>query len=234
MRSPGVLASVNRMPRRSQQGLWVAAMTLTFDADRHVYYVDGKPIPNVTSILNELWDFERFVDHETLEYARSLGTAVHDCTEFHDRGTLDEDTVPAEAAPYLAAYRKFLHDENPQILLIEQIVTHGLHRYAGKLDRGVKLRNRRGILDIKSSKAIDLALVGPQTAAYLEAANYTLRATLTPAEYLSECFERRWALKLCDDGTYELTECKDTADLAVFLSCLNIRKWRAKHGLSKR
>jgi hypothetical protein len=204
---------------------------VTLDEKANVYRdIRGQPLPRITTVLNQLEDF-RHVPHDILEYARILGTAVHEACEYYDRSTLDTDTVDPVVAPYLAGYGQFLHDENPEILMIEQVVSHGVHKYAGRLDRGMRLRGRRAIVDLKTPKDVRVALVGPQTAAQLEALNYMLRTTMTPAEFQVERYERRWALQLTCEGTYKLVELSDTADLAVFLSCLNCMRWKEKYGL---
>lgn len=207
---------------------------ITFDEEKHEYRLlaTGELLLNVTSVLNELDDF-RYVPEETLNYARDLGRAVHLACEYYDAGTLEWASVDAPVRPYVDAYARFIEREKPTILWNEQKIYHPKHRYAGKPDAGVVLYGERGILDRKTCRAIDLGLVGPQTAAYKAAKNCELALALSPEDYLREQYVRRWALQLMDDGKYRLAECRDAADEAVFLSCLTIRRWRDKHGYAR-
>lgn len=193
---------------------------LTFDQERHEYRLDGRKVPGVTEVLDQLVDF-RFVKAEVLERARRLGTAVHVACELHDKGTLDESTVVPAVAPYLAAYRKFLAEVAPEWRGVEEKVCHELHRYAGTLDRRGFVFKRRAVLDIKSGAAT--ATVGLQTAAYLEAHDSIYGADVdSPA---------RFALYLREDGTYALEEIKTSRqnDFRTFLSALNLYNWRTAH-----
>jgi hypothetical protein len=225
---------------------------LTLNEETHTYTdATGAVWPGVTSILGELTDFSH-VPADTLEYARQLGTAVHDATEYHDRGTLDLESVDSAVMPYLVAYWSFLDHEKPEVLGIEELVWHSGERYAGKLDRRMVLRGRRSILDVKTPKDVRKALVGPQTAAYLRAFNRMLylgqawpdmadqsagavaARKEAAAQYEAEKYERRYALQLKHDGTYTLHELTDPADFDIFRSCQNIRAWRQKHGIANR
>jgi hypothetical protein len=225
---------------------------LTLHEETHTYTdATGAVWPGVTSILNELSDFS-MVPRDTLEYARQLGTAVHEACEYHDRGTLDEASVDPAVRPYLDGYLSFLEREKPEIHLIESLVWHSGERYAGKLDRAMTLRKRRAILDVKTPKDVRKALVGPQTAAYLrainrqiylaqnwpDAADQTAGAVAArkdaAARFEAEKYERRYALQLRDDGTYHLHELTDPADARIFTACQDIRAWRAKHNLQRK
>lgn len=225
---------------------------LTLNEETHTYTdATGAVWPGVTSILNELCDFS-MVPADALEYARQLGTAVHEACEYHDRGTLDLESVDAAVMPYLKAYWRFLEIETPEIHGIEELVWHSGERYAGKLDRRMVLRKRRSIVDVKTPKDVRKELVGPQTAAYLRAFNRMLylgqgwpdvadqsagaiaARKEAAARYEAEKYERRYALQLRNDGTYKLHELTDPADFDIFRSCQNIRAWRAKHAITRR
>lgn len=198
----------------------MAKLLLTFDAAAHAYHLDGRRVPSVTQVLDELVDF-RFVKRDDLERARQLGRAVHVACELEDLGTLDEATVAPVVAPYLAAYRKFLAEVKPQWRGIEEKVCHELHRYAGTLDRRGFVFKKRSTLDIKSGAKT--LTVGLQTAAYQEAHDATYGAEFeAPA---------RWALYLREDGTYLLDEIKSSrqGDFRTFLSALNLYNWRQQH-----
>lgn len=198
-------------------------MLLTFDEAAHVYHLDGRKIPGVTEVLEQLTDF-RFVKAEVMERARQLGRAVHKACEIVDLGQdIDPATLSPVVMPYLEGYRKFLAEVRPQWRGIEEKVCHERHRFAGTLDRRGLVFNRRAILDIKSGAETET--VGLQTAAYLEAfdsANEPQWEDGTPA---------RFALYLRDDETYRLVEIKTSRqqDFRTFLSALNLFNWRNSH-----
>lgn len=208
---------------------------LTFDEEKHEYRLaaTGAVVPGVTSVLQDVFRGFDFVKPEALAHAQLLGNAVHKGCELYSQGVLDWSSLHPAVEPRLKAYLKFLEREQPTILWSEQPVYHPLHRYAGKPDAGVALHGARGIIDFKTG-FVSMARVGPQTAAYLAAKNQEVRSTLTADQYALERYERRWALQLRDDGDYRLHECTDLADEAVFYSCLNIFRWRQKHGLTSR
>lgn len=197
---------------------------IVLDEATHTYTLNGVVVPGVTSILNELQDFSRVPPHILIP-AQELGTAVHMACELYDRGTLDLASLDPMIEPYLEGYRKFLHDKRPEWFLIEERTYHAAHGYAGMLDRGGTLDGELAILDLKTTRALDLGLAGPQTAAYMEAVNHSM-TNGTP-------YKTRYALQLDDGGGYHLKRCADRADLAVFLSCLNLTRWRHKHGLKR-
>lgn len=190
-------------------------VSLTFDPIAHVYKVDGRQVPNVTSVLDAagLNEFG-FVGPEVLTFARSRGQAVHAATALDDLGELDEASVDPHAAPYLTAWRRFRRETGFVPTAIEQRVYHVGHRYAGTLDReGVFPQFKSdALLDIKTGAPS--ATTGPQTAAYL-AARGGRRA--------------RYAVYLQPDGRYHLHLHKDPNDLAVFLAALTIFNWRNNH-----
>lgn len=193
---------------------------LTFDPERHEYQLDGRLVPGVTRVLDELVDF-RFVKREDLERARILGRAVHLACQYEDEGRLDESTVSTIVKPYLEGYRRFLVEVKPQWRGIEEKVCHELHRYAGTLDRRGFVFKKRCTLDIKSGAKSPT--VGLQTAAYQEAHDSIYGAEEdTPA---------RFALYLREDATYELVEVKTSRqnDFRTFLSALNLYNWRHTH-----
>lgn len=202
-----------------------------FEPESHVYRLaaTGEVLPGVTSVLRELSDYGR-VPKDALERARQIGTAVHRGCELLAGGTLDWNTVHPLVKPRLDAYLKFLAHEKPEILWSEKLVFHRRHKYAGTADLGAQFDGHRAIIDFKTG-LLSTALAGPQTAAYLSAKNSELMEAVGSELYEHERYSKRWVLQLREDGDYRLTELKDPADEAVFLSCLNIRKWRQKHGL---
>lgn len=199
---------------------------LTYDDDAHRYYWNCQPVPNVTSILQPLYeDAFRFVAPDVLARKAALGKAVHRATELIDADDLDDDSIDEALMPYLRAYKKFLADTGFEATATELRVFHPIHRYAGTLDRiGIlhKLNGERSLVDYKTVAAISPA-TAVQTAAYAEAWR-----RMDPA-HAGQLVTRR-ALQLKPDGTYRLTEpYTSAADMATFLSLLSINNWKVKN-----
>lgn len=194
---------------------------LTFDPSTHEYRDDGAIVPHVTQVIDGLVDFSG-IPESVMAATRDRGQAVHLLTEYHDRGELDEESLPEELRGFHAAYVRFLHESGFSPTAIEQIVYSEKYRYAGKLDRigTMKSRGREvvALVDIKAVSSV-AAAVGPQTAAYQQAA----------AETGIRNISARYALQLRGDGTYKLHECADRSDLSVFLAALTVANWRSKH-----
>lgn len=181
---------------------------LTFDAGTHVYRYGGRVVPSVTQVLDQLNDFSD-VHPDRLEAARIRGSHVHAMIDLDNRGELDEASVDEAYLPYLEQWRLFLRESGFQVTASEMRVFHSKLRYAGTCDTLIG-HNSSWVLDIKTGAVP--RTVGAQLAAYQHAMDPKPR--------------RRLCLALTP-GNYQLHECKDLSDFALFQSCLNI--WRFKH-----
>jgi hydroxymethylpyrimidine pyrophosphatase-like HAD family hydrolase len=106
---------------------------LTFDEEHHIFTVNGKVIPSVTTILKRMGmtpDYS-FVD----PWYAQRGTYIHKATELWENGTLDEDSVDPLISGYIEAYKAFRRD-SPQIVVTGQEIRlwHPVYRYAGIID----------------------------------------------------------------------------------------------------
>ena len=82
---------------------------LHFDAEAHVYTLDGARVPGVTEILSDLSAREyRFVDRAVMERTAWFGQAVHKVIELDTAGLLDESELDPALTPYLDKWRQFL------------------------------------------------------------------------------------------------------------------------------
>ena len=174
-----------------------------FDPIAHRYTLNGREMPSVTTILRGLDDFSSVPAHR-LEAARDRGTRVHTACNLAVLGTLDENTVDDEVAPYLAQFRKFLRESRFIPTLTECRVYDESLWYAGTLDLFGDLPGCMDVqIDIKSG-AMPRS-VGPQTAAYAHAmlARHGLKT------------RKRYALKLTPTK-YALMPLDDLNDMAVF------------------
>jgi hypothetical protein len=105
---------------------------LTFDEEHHIFTVNGKVIPSVTTVLKRAG---LTPDYSMLDpwYAKR-GTYIHRATELWEAQTLDEDTVDDEIRPYLEAYKRFRADYPVPVKGQEVRLWHPHYRYAGIID----------------------------------------------------------------------------------------------------
>ena len=190
---------------------------LTFREADHTYWFKGVHVPNVTSILEPVYEWDR-VPADVLEAARQRGTAVHKACELWSKNDLDEDDLDPVLVPYLAGWKKFCAEQEPAFVELEGRVFHPRHRYAGTLDVDCVIRADEWLIDIKTGgylRPYDL-----QTAAYVEAR--AAEMNVSPARWKRAC------CLLQNNGTYRLHYPKNTQqqDFAVFLSLLNVHRWR--------
>jgi hypothetical protein len=140
-------------------------MNLLFDEVTHTYWLDGKKIPSVTEILKDAG----WID--TTWYKQSgtdRGTAVHEATEFIDRGDLDVEDFKSEPwYGYIEAYMAFKRETGFEPVYIEEQLAHPEWKYAGTLDRIGKIAGEVILLDIKTGAAANWH--GIQLAAYDQA-----------------------------------------------------------------
>jgi hypothetical protein len=182
---------------------------LTFDPEAHVYRMNGKRVPNVTTILSDL----HLVDHSHVpESARERGTAVHAAIHYWLEGDLDESSLTDEIAPYFRAAIAFLEDSKAKIGGSEIRVYHPEARYAGTLDALGEFFGDPGIADWKSGALGET--IGLQTAAYDLALGGPPR--------------RRFGVQLRDDGTYRLADLSKrpeaARDRARFLAAVDLHR----------
>lgn len=189
----------------------MSAAAVTFDAATHTYTVSGVRVPSVTQVLAPLSDLAG-IPASVLNAKRDLGHAVHMACELDDADNLDEATVHAAVQPYLRAYRAFRQDTRAVVLACEQRVYHPVHRYAGTLDRVFRIDGHKVLTDLKTCFTTP-ASVGPQTAAY--------QAAHGNAEV-----KRRAALQLRPDGTYRFQPLDNPNDMAVFVACLTVHRFK--------
>jgi len=196
---------------------------IKFNDERHEYSQNGIIIPSVTQVLTAagLYDMFGKVNRDVLEAAQVKGKYGHLATEFYDNKTLDITTVHEIIIPYLDGWIKFRKDTGFKPRVIEERVYSKKHNYAGTVDRIGPL-DAETVVDIKLGELTPAAAL--QTAAYLEAYN----SDKPPKDKAKD----RLIVQLRNDGTYRLPKKSfySKEDFTVFLACLNIKNWRARHG----
>lgn len=199
------------------------ANPLTFEADTHTYRYAGVVVPGVTSLLQSLHSFAG-VPLDVLEEAQHRGSSVHAACHYLDDDDLDEPRLKIEQPKvhaYLAGYRKFLRDCQPNYSAIEVPVFHKVHRYAGTPDRIGELtyggkRIRNAVIDLKTSLSSH-PVWAIQCSAYAHAAGMPTA--------------RQFSLQLFPDGTYRLKEWTDPDAFPAFVSLLTLRGWKLRNHL---
>ena len=181
---------------------------IVFNNEGHIYTVDGKIIPSVTTIIKDcgLIDTTWFT-----EGATTRGTYVHQATELLDRDDLDEASLDPVLIPYVDAYRRFKQETGFVIDDIEKRVHNATYGYAGTLDRtGTFIGDKtKSIIDIKTGQPAKWH--GVQLAAY------------------ALCYQEphnRYGVYLSNTGSYRLERYKNRQDTQVFLACLTVYKFR--------
>lgn len=188
-------------------------MTLTFDAARHAYALDGVEIPGVSAVLQAagLTQSMQWVPASALERGRVL----HDYIAADLSDDLIEDAVDPIAAPYLAAHRQFRADLGERLVPVEHETphAHATLRYAGTPDWVVDLDGARTVIDVKTGK--------PEPVHAIQGAAYC-RLVDAPG---------RLGLYLTAEGRYSIVRWTDRGDWPLFASALSLWHWRATHGL---
>lgn len=194
------------------------ANRLVFDPVKHIYFLDGKYIPGVSSILKNagLVDLSG-IPQDVLERARDFGVAVHKACELEDLGTLDIESLSDPVIPHLEAWRKFKKENDVIIEEIELPVFSEKWWIAGTLDRIILSGDKRKLLDIKTSSSIYPSMK-------IQEAGYKTAYEEMTGVKISE----RLIVQLLKDGTYKLTPCNDEVDLQVFYAAVQIYRFKKK------
>lgn len=194
-------------------------MTVAFDAVTHRYSSGETTLVSVTQAIREaglMGDTSHFTDE-----ARDRGTAVHQMVEFFDQGDLAEDTLDPALAPYLDAYKWFLHDHQPTWTHIEARRADLTLRYAGTVDRAGTLKTtpHAVVLDVKSGSP------APWHRLQLSAYRRLVLAEVTTPIVI------RYALYLSADGTYKLDvlPVNDQEDWQTFTAALTLANWKRRY-----
>lgn len=187
---------------------------LTFDEEKHHYFLDGVYIPSVSEILKPLHDkIYGQISDTTLEIAADKGIRVHRAIEFMSKYNLtkfDDDIVG-----YVNAYQKFRKEHsNWELIHSELRLYNKVYLYGMTIDEVYKVGERTIICDLKTTNAIHLGAWSVQLSAYKSGycTNYPL------ANVSDLCI-----IQLKSDGTYCLYSLPNT--FSVFISCLSIYRF---------
>jgi hypothetical protein len=196
----------------------------TFDSHRHLYLVQGRPVPSVTQVLHASGlaaDYSTVVP-EVLEHKRVIGEYVHKATQYLDEGSLDRETVDPELGGHLTAYEAFLRDSGFKSQWIEQRLVGAVNGVlcGGTVDRVGTMAGKLWILDLKCVERLYPSFA-------LQTAGYEL---LLPKPVVPPFRYARAVLQLKPNGSYKLTSYDDLADFDVFRAALTVAVWKINRG----
>lgn len=130
---------------------------LVYTEEPHGYLWKGEPKPYVSGILADLGlkpDFSR-VDPGILRHKTEIGKGAHLAIKYHNKGTLDIESVDPEIKPYFQAYLSFLQISKAEIISFETPQYSELHDFACTPDLVMKLNDRIVLIDAKTTAVID-------------------------------------------------------------------------------
>ena len=200
---------------------------LQFDAETHIYMADGRRLPNVTGVLQEVFGTRLWWN----EWHAGRGIAVHKAVEIIAKGgTIDPSTLDERIAGRVAGFELFLR-EHPTVEIVwsELRMMHATRFFAGTADLGLDNRGKPIVADIKGT--IEALTTYPQLGGYSLLWQSTFPMVRPPAE--------AWGIELTDDGKYKLKIGKRGGRHADFdlteaeqawLSILATYNWKKKHG----
>lgn len=190
---------------------------LEFDAERHLYRVNGRVVGNVTSILRDaaLTSAHAYATEDQ----RDQGTTVHKAVPLALQGRLKWSSVAEELQPRVNAALEFVRLHDARLVACEKLLYSAAFDYAGTLDAVFEIGPWLALVDWK--RGLPEAATALQTAAYAAAW----------FEETDRLITKRFGVQLCDDGTPKVTEYADMYDQIVFRAALVTGPWRREHGL---
>lgn len=112
-------------------------MELAYASETHEYFLDGRKLPSVTTLLKECGIIK------TAFYTKKgsdNGSRRHLLTELYDKDILDYSSIAEEDFPFLEAWIKAKAELGIEVKNIEMRVYHPLLGYAGTADRLAEIR----------------------------------------------------------------------------------------------
>lgn len=162
---------------------------LTFDEEKHKYYVNGRSVPGISEILKAIGLTRNY--EKVDPFYRERGTFAHKAIELDLEGDLDFDGLDLALKPFVSAWRAFVQKHGYKKILCEEKLWSSEENYACRIDHYGEVDGRRTVFDVKCTKshdpAADWQVCGQ---AFALADNY--------AEP-----EQQGILELHDDGTFE-------------------------------
>lgn len=193
---------------------------LSFDPVKHLYKLNGVPIPSVTQIMRPI-SLHKYqgIDAETLQHAADRGTNVHEAIEFYAKYGIDD--IHGADRPYFEAFLKWVKDYKPVIQESESMVYHRQLMYAGTLDMRAVIAGKRTLIDFKTTATLNDMLTTVQLEAYQRALAST-----------GEEIDQKAILLLRPDASYlfKVYPANDLEAWKTFTALLTVRAHVMKYG----
>ena len=183
-------------------------LSLSFDADHHVYSIGGRHVPSVTQIIGAVIPRQWNPDSWYME----RGTMIHKAAVLMLRKELDESTLDPRISGQVSAAARAVRDLSidPYFCVLEKPRANSTYGFAGTPD----LFLPHGlILDWKSSV---------EPTAEMQLGAYSILCEEPKARLL--------ACELHEDGTYQLSEYKAPRARNLFLNIFTVYQWMKKNG----
>ena len=193
-------------------------MNITIDEATHVYCVDGRKLPGITSRLkaNSMIDDEWFT-----EESRQRGTAVHLATQYEDDGGLDMSSVDSRLHGYILAWTRWKDEMRVTFAgPPEMLVACPDLGYATRIDRVIRsVTGHTTVVNLKTGVPLPwhpIQLAG-ELLAYCRTTGERLTRTTRASVYLKA------------DGSYKWQPYKERdlkSDIEVFRAAAILAAWK--------
>jgi hypothetical protein len=195
-----------------------------YDAERHEYFVDGRPFVSITTGLTLAGIRPPYFD----EWAAYRGTVVHKATELWDLGTLDEESA-SDVSGWLDGWKRYRDAWDFEPIQIETPGFSRTWRFAGRSDRVGKIRG--GAWAIVEVKSVGTAAKRPEPWVAFQTAGQEVLAledTDLVAAGIEDGAIRRFAVVLGPGGDHRVEEYRSRGDRARFLAAVTVCNTRAE------
>jgi hypothetical protein len=192
-----------------------------YNDERHEYTLDGRKLPNVTTIIENAG----LVDTTWYnEQALLRGKAAHEAIKYLHDDDLDENSLDNVVKPFIEGLKLFNAQNPREIILFETPCYHRLYLYAGTPDEFSIWNDEPCVIDYKTGSMPKWAAL--QTAAYSDLLCNNMKVVQAIMKTKAKKMPRRYGLELKADGSYKLHRFDNRNDFNVFLSALNINNWK--------
>ena len=199
---------------------------LEFDADNHIYKLDGSIIPGYSQIAKDLGliDYSR-IRQADLEWKAQVGKAVHTAIFLNNTNELDMDSLDETVSSYFKSWLMFVELYQPKILTqySEQPICSIKWRYGVTPDLIVDQKGGLTLIELKTVTSMN-----PVTALQTEAQAIAILETYKIK------IKQRWGLQLIPNAMPKLEVYEDMSDFASWASAVNIWQYKERLGLWKR
>lgn len=177
----------------------IKPVAFRFDHEQHVYYVNERQVPNITSMLQKTGHVDPTYYTEA---ARERGRAVHRLTADYDLADLSLATLRSPFRGYVLAHAAAVKALKPIQVEVEEPDVHPVYRFGGRPDRIWKVFGVLTVVDEKTGGPEEWHGVQLALQAILKAWRYGLKPEAL----------QRWNIYLADSGRFKRKTRDDRRD----------------------